>query len=47
METKIENKSVKKKKLEVRIESSLAADWQELRQFIRRRAQAVSLAKEF
>jgi len=46
METSIKNKSQKIKKLEVRIESNLANDWQELRDYIQRRAQAVSLAKE-
>lgn len=46
MEATIENKSAKVKKLEVRIESNLANDWQELRNYIHRRAQAVSLVKE-
>jgi len=46
METSIKNKSAKIKKLEVRIESNLANDWQELRNYIHRRARAVSLAKE-
>jgi len=46
METTIENKSSKVKKLEVRIEPKLANNWQELRNYIHRRAQAVSLVKE-
>jgi len=46
MDTTIKNKSQQVKKLEVRIESNLANDWQELRNYIHRRARAVSLAKE-
>jgi hypothetical protein len=46
METTIENKSQRVKKLEVRVETNLAGDWRELRNYIHRRAQAISLVKE-
>ena len=46
METTIKNKNNQVKKLEVRIEPRLANDWQELRNYLQRRAQAVSLVKE-
>ncbi len=46
MEAKIENRSDRVKKLEVRIETIIANDWRELRECIRRRAQAITLVKE-